>query len=144
MPRKTARVNWHTLWPRMLASLKSILERDMTTRSVISSYFTQVERKTGWDALLADNVVFTSFTSPNQQLSGKQTFIEATKQFYSSIQSFEVKGLLVEGSQGCALTRYRLQGPAGAFESDVAEIYSVRNGKIASLGIYFDPAPFPK
>ena len=144
MPRETARLNWHTLWPRMLASLKSILERDMTTRNVISSYFKRLERKAGWDALLADNVVFTSFTSPNQQLSGKQSFIEATKRFYSSIQSFEVRSLLVEGSQACALTRYTLQGPAGAFESDVAEIYSVRGGKIDSLGIYFDSAPFPK
>ena len=116
----------------------------MSTRNVISSYFKRLDRKTGWDALLAEDVMFTSFTSPSRQLSGKQTFIEATKQFYSSIQSFEVRSLLVEGSQACALTRYQLQGPAGPFESDVAEIYSVRDGKIASLGIYFDSAPFLK
>lgn len=116
----------------------------MTTRTVIESYFQRLERKTGWDALLADNVMFTSYTSPNRQLSGKHTFIEATKQFYSSIQSFVVRSLLVEGSNACALTRYHLQGPAGPFASDVAEIYSVRDGKIDSLGIYFDSAPFPK
>lgn len=116
----------------------------MTTRNVITSYFKLLERKTGWDVLLADHVVFTSFTSPNQRLSGKETFLEATRRFYSSIQSFEVKSLLVEGSNACALTRYQLQGPVGTFASDVAEIYSVRDGKIDSLGIYFDSAPFPK
>jgi len=30
------------------------------------------------------------------------------------------------------------------FASDVAEFFSVAGGKIASLAIYFDSAPFPK
>jgi ketosteroid isomerase-like protein len=50
----------------------------------------------------------------------------------------------VEGPKACALTRYQLQGPADVFQSDVAEIFTVRDGKIDSLGIYFDSAPFPK
>jgi hypothetical protein len=28
--------------------------------------------------------------------------------------------------------------------SDVAEVFQVRDGKIAALDIYFDAAPFPK
>jgi ketosteroid isomerase-like protein len=116
----------------------------MSTRTVVETYFKQLERKTGWEPLLADTVVFTSFTIPNKEIAGKQAYLEATKRFYGSIQSFQLRGLIVEGPKACALTRYQLRGPAGVFQSDVAEVYTVRDGKIDSLGIYFDSAPFPK
>lgn len=116
----------------------------MSTRTLIETYFKALERKTGWESLLSDDVVFTSYAIPNRQIAGKQAYIEATKRFYGSIQSFELRGLIVEGSKGCAQTRYRLNGPTGPFQSDVAEIFTVREGKIDSLGIYFDSAPFPK
>ena len=51
----------------------------------------------------------------------------------------------VDGDKACALTRYQLQRPGSpAFESNVAEIFRVRDGKIVSFDIYFDSAPFPK
>ena len=61
------------------------------------------------------------------------------------IKAFEVKAILVDGERACALTRYELQVPGGpAFERQVAELFEVRDGKIKSLDIYFDSAPFPK
>ena len=53
---------------------------------------------------------------------------------------------MIEGTKACALTRYQLQPPNGgaSFASDVAEVFSVRGGKIGSFDIYFDSAPFPK
>ena len=58
----------------------------------------------------------------------------------------QLRDLLVDGERACALTRYMVRPPNGApeFPSDVAELFTVRNGKIASLGIYFDTAPYPK
>lgn len=54
--------------------------------------------------------------------------------------------LMLDGVRACALNHYELQPPnaGSAFGSDVAEIFEVRNGKIDSLGIYFDSSPFPK
>jgi ketosteroid isomerase-like protein len=144
MPRETAGLSWRRLWPRMLATLKSLLELSMSTRNVVESYFKALETRKGWESLLTADVVFTSFTIPNRQITGKPAYIEATKRFYSTIQSFELRGLIVEGSKACAQTRYQLKGPAGVFQSDVAEIFTVRDGKIDTLGIYFDSAPFPK
>jgi ketosteroid isomerase-like protein len=62
------------------------------------------------------------------------------------IAGVELRSLIVEGEKACALTRYRLSPPkdAPAFTSDVAEVFSVRDDKIASFDIYFDSAPFPK
>jgi ketosteroid isomerase-like protein len=117
----------------------------MTTKDTIESYFRHLERKDGWDALLAEDIAFTSFTSPIKRVSGRAQYLEATKRFYSSIASVEVRDVIVDGERACALTRYRIQRPgAAAFESDVAEVFGVRDGKIRSLDIYFDPAPFPK
>ena len=62
------------------------------------------------------------------------------------ITSVAVRDLLTDGDKATALTRYKLRPPNGAppFETDVAEVFAVKNGKIASFDIYFDSAPFPK
>jgi ketosteroid isomerase-like protein len=117
----------------------------MTTRETIQSYCEGLKRKSGWDALLSDEMVFTSFTSPIKHVTGKAAYLEATKRFFSMIKALEVKTILVEGERACVLTRYELQVPGGpTFESQVAELFEVRDGKIKSLDIYFDSAPFPK
>lgn len=118
----------------------------MTTRETIQAYFERLARKDGWEASLADDMTFTSFTSPARQLRGKAAYLDGTKRFYSMIAGVELRSLIVDGEKACALTRYRLSPPkdAPAFTSDVAEVFSVRDDKIASFDIYFDSAPFPK
>jgi len=117
----------------------------MTTKDTIQGYFNCLKQKTEWESFLSDDMIFTSYTSPIKQVRGKEAYIEATKRFYSMIISVEVKDLMIEGEKACALTRYELQPPKGnTFISDVAEIFTVKNGKIDSFAIYFDSAPFPK
>ena len=117
----------------------------MTTRMVVQGYFDRLAKRDGWESALTDDVVFTSFTSPVKEVRGKQPFLESTKRFYSMIRSFELRDLIVDGDRAVALTRYQLGGPGGAsFSSDVAEVFTVANGKITSFAIYFDSAPFPK
>jgi ketosteroid isomerase-like protein len=117
----------------------------MTTRDTVEGYFSSLKQRKGWEAFLSDDVSFTSFTSPIRQVSGRAAFLEATKRFYSMITAVEVRDLLVDGDQACALTTYQLQSPGGhGFRSDVAEVFAVRDGKISSFDIYFDSSPFPK
>jgi endo-1,4-beta-mannosidase len=91
-------------------------------------------------------MVFTSFTSPSRKLRGKTEFIQGTRGFYSMIKSLEVRHLIVDGDQACALTRYELQPPNGTapFLSDVAEHFAVQDDKIVAFSIYFDTQPYPK
>ena len=118
----------------------------MTTKETIQRYFEALREKQHWESFFADDIVFTSYTSPVRQLNGRETCIQATKRFYSMIVNVSVRDLIVEGDKACALTHYELRPPTGApaFESDVAEVFSVSNGKIISFGIYFDSAPYPK
>ena len=118
----------------------------MTTKETIQRYFDALKQKKGWESFLGDDIAFTSYTSPVKQLKGRDPYLQATKRFYSMIESIDVRELIVEGEAACALSRYKLRPPTGApaFESDVAEIFSVSNGKINSFAIYFDTAPYPK
>src|SRR5437588_13065029 len=96
----------------------------MTTKAAIEGYFAGLRQKKGWDSFLADDVVFTSFTSPVKQVTGKGAYLESTKRFYGGIVTFEVRDLLIDGDRVCALTRYELQRPqVPAFESHVAEAF---------------------
>lgn len=117
----------------------------MTTKETIQAYFNALIEKKNWESFLADDFEFTSFTSPVKQTKGRDTYLQVTKRFYSMITKVELKNLLVEGESACAFTHYDLQPPnRPAFASDVAELFVVKDGKIVSLGIYFDTAPFPK
>lgn len=117
----------------------------MTTRETVQGYFDGVRRRQGWESFLADGIAFTSFTSPVRQVRGKAEFLEATRRFYPTIASFRINELILDGERACALTRYELQPPGKApFASDVAELFTVKDGKIDSFAIYFDTAPYPK
>ena len=143
----TARDGHRRGWTGSLARLEEALigERARTPAETVRSYFEALQRKQGWQGFLADDVVFTSFTSPGKQLHGKAAYLESTRRFFSMVAGVEVGDLIVQDDKVCALTRYELQSPQGArFHSDVAEILAVRDGTIRSLGIYFDSAPFPK
>ena len=117
----------------------------MTTRDTIQGYFENLSAKSGWEAFLSDDMAFTSFTSPIKRITGRDAYVEATKGFFSMIKALEIKSILVDGERACTFTRYELQAPNGpAFDSHVAEVFAVRDGKIKSLEIYIDSAPFPK
>jgi ketosteroid isomerase-like protein len=118
----------------------------MTTRQTVQTYFDRLASRHGWESTLADDMVFSSFTSPAKRVAGRDAFLQATRRFYSMIVGVDVRDLMVDGDRACALTRYELQPPngGGRFTSDVAEVFSVRNDKIASFDIYFDTAPYPR
>ena len=115
----------------------------MTTKETVQQYLDAIQN--GFESLLSDDARFTSFTSPVREVTGKAAFVAATKNFYSKVAGFEVRDLMTDGDRACALTRYQVRGPGGGtFASDVAEIFTVKHGKIDSLSIYFDRTPYPR
>ncbi len=68
---------------------------DMATQETIQSYFSCLKQKKGWESLLADDLVFTSFTNPIKKVSGREAYLESTRRFYSMIAAFEVKDLVL-------------------------------------------------
>ena len=118
----------------------------MTTREIIEAYFDRLAHGHDWQALLAPDLAFTSFASPNRQLTGREAFVNGTRRFYGMIERVELRDLIVDADRACALTHYQLAPPNGGpgFHSDIAEVFTVRQDRIASLAIYFDTAPYGK
>lgn len=117
----------------------------MKTKSVVERYLEALGNGTGWSDFFRDDVTFISHVVPAKRVEGRAAFLESTRRFYSMIAGFEVVALIAEDDRVCALTRYKLQVPHGpSFSSEVAEIFKVVDGKIASFEIYFDSSPFPK
>jgi ketosteroid isomerase-like protein len=127
------------------AGAQSMREARMSTNDIVQQYFEALAQRGTWQSFLADGLRFTSFTSPVKELTGKAAYLETTRRFFSMVVSVELRDLVVQGDKACALTRYQLQAPSGTrFQSDVAEVFTVRQGKIETFGIYFDTAPFPR
>lgn len=117
----------------------------METRDVVLHYLDSVRAKQGWERLLADELQFTNVTDPVKRATGKQASLEGIRRFYGMVKAMEVERVIVDGDQACALTRYELRPPIGpTFESHIAEVFEVSNGKIQSYGIHFDSAPYPQ
>jgi hypothetical protein len=113
---------------------------------VVRTYFDRLANHSGWEGMLADDMTFTSFTSPVKVVNGRDPFLASTKRFYSSIGGVDVRRLDVADDRIYALTRYviRPPSPAPSFNTDVAEVFQVKDGRISALDIYFDSAPYPK
>ncbi len=117
----------------------------MTIKDTLHAYYKSFETKTGWLDFFTEDVVFTSYTSPLRQLKGKAAFGSGIQRFVSSVRALRVRDMLVDGEKACCLVRYEIQPPQGpSFESDVAEIFTFKDGKFDTFGIYFDSTPYPK
>lgn len=116
----------------------------MTTRQTIDNYFTALTTGNGWQDHLADQVEFINHSAPVTHVTGRDAYVESTQGFYAMAETVDVQEIMIDGNRACVLTRYRLQPPVSdPFISDIAEVFTVDEGKIQSLAIYFDSAPFP-
>ena len=117
----------------------------MSTKDVVLRYLASVSAGEGWESFFGDELQFTNFAYPVKRATGKTASLEGIRRFYGMVKAMEVERVIAEGDQACALTRYELQPPNGpAFESHIAEVFEVSDGKIQSFGIYFDTAPYPQ
>jgi len=112
----------------------------MDAKELLRKYFKMLYEG-DWESLLAEDMTFTNNGKENPP--GKNVYIEATKRFMKSAKSVKVKQLVVEGNSACALTSYGLVSPSGKTSTcEVAEFFTVSDGKIQSNSIIFDVAAF--
>lgn len=112
----------------------------MATKETVQSFYDALKHKKDWESFLAGGM---TFINNGKQIQGEAASIEGIRRFYSMVQSLEVKELLIEGEKASAVVRYALRSPKGhTFSSDVAEFFTVQNGKFVAFAIYFDTAPY--
>ncbi|WP_346320595.1 nuclear transport factor 2 family protein [Chitinophaga sp. YIM B06452] len=117
-----------------------------TTKQLLDIYYEGFVRKEGWESVIADDFTFIGGDmTQNVPLAGKAAYIEVIKRFSRAFRRMHVKEMIVEGENACVIGNYDFTFPNGAnINGDVAEIWKARNGKLASLSIWFDTLTFDK
>lgn len=112
----------------------------MKIREVIDSYYLGINQKNGWEDRIGDNM---TFNGPKTKTTGKAAYIQATAEFLKLVKSVEIKRLIIEGENACAVANYELVSPNGTNANfDIVEIFTVINSSITASRIFFDTAAF--
>jgi ketosteroid isomerase-like protein len=111
----------------------------MSTRSLVQSYYNSLREKDDtWQSLYAEDAVFCD-ASRTLDANGKAAVIQSFVPFLKGVHDVRVKQMIVEEGNACAIIAYVYVNPKGEkLNQDVAEVWEVRDGKLAKLTIYFD------
>ena len=92
------------------------------------------EKNDVWKDLYSDDAIFSD--AVNSVTEGKEAVFQSFTPFLKGVGN--KKELIVEES-ACAIVGYKYVNPKGErMAQDVAEIWEVKNDKLAKLTIYFD------
>ena len=115
----------------------------MTVKEIIQDFYSGLAQKNdAWQKNLAEDVVF-SDASKKLHAEGKEAFIQSFNPFLRSVEKVQVKQLIAEGADACAVVSYDYVSPTGnKLHQDDAEVWKVIDGKIVALTMYFDITEF--
>jgi len=116
----------------------------MTTKDLLETYYKGFAEKKDWESVIADDFKFIggdmTKTTP---VVGKTAYVEVIKRFSQMWKTMRVKEMIVDGDNACVIGNYDYVFPNGnSINGNVAEIWTAKNGKLASLTIYFDTQTF--
>jgi len=117
-----------------------------STKQLLETYYKGFAQKQGWESVIADDFKFIggdmTKTAP---AVGKAAYIEVIKRFSRAFQTMRVKEMIIDGENACVVGNYDFKFPNGvSINGDVAEIWKAKNGKLASLTIFFDTLTFDR
>ncbi len=119
----------------------SILSSLSEVKNLLERYYEGLSKKGDWHSMLSEKILLTGTIA--KESTGKEQFVN--NNFFKMVRGLNVKIMIVENDNACAVVDYDLMSPKGkSFTSEVAEIWKAKDGKLESLAIYFDTAQFQK
>jgi ketosteroid isomerase-like protein len=117
---------------------------NQVTRQLLETYYKGFMEKANWENVIADDFEYVGGDMSNTQpLVGKQAYMEVIKRFSSRFVAMRVKQMIVEGDKACVIGNYDFVFPNGfKINGNVSENWTVENGKLKSLTLYFDTLTF--
>ena len=106
---------------------------------VIKSYYSSQSNKDDkWKDLWSDDAVF-SDASQTLLAKGKEAVIQSFTPFLKGVAALKISQMIVEGEKACFIISYTYVNQKNEeMDQDVAEVWEVRDGKLAKVTIYFD------
>lgn len=120
------------------------MENQVTTRQLLENYYKGFAEKASWESVIADDFEYVGGDMNNiQPVFGKQAYIEIIKRFSQRFEKMSVKQMVIEGDKASVIGNYDFVFPNGLkINGNVSENWTVENGKLKSLTLYFDTLTF--
>ena len=95
-----------------------------------------------WADMVSENI---TFTGPVDQVKGKEAFIELNKNFFPMVRGYEPLNAFGNGTYASLEGTFKVATPKGnEIELLMAEVYTIEDGKIKSVRVYYDAEEFRK
>jgi len=120
------------------------MKNQATTRQLLESYYKGFAEKANWENTIADDFEYVGGDMNNiKPIVGKQAYIEIIKRFSQRFEAMRVKQMVIEGDKASVIGNYDFQFPNGVkINGNVSENWTVKEGKLQSLTLYFDTLTF--
>jgi len=120
------------------------MENQTITKQLLDNYYQGFAAKANWEDTIADDFQYVGGDMTNTKpVVGKQAYVEIIKRFSQRFQSMRVKQMIIEGDKASVIGNYDFQFPNGQeINGNVSENWTVKNGKLQSLTLYFDTLTF--
>jgi ketosteroid isomerase-like protein len=120
------------------------MENQSITKQLLDNYYKGFAEKANWEHTIADDFQYVGGDMTNTQpVVGKQAYVEIIKRFSQRFQSMRVKQMIIDGDKASVIGNYDFQFPNGQkINGNVSENWTVKNGKLQSLTLYFDTLTF--
>jgi ketosteroid isomerase-like protein len=95
-----------------------------------------------WENLVDNNV---TFKGPVEEVKGKEAFIELNKGFFPMVRGYEHLHSFGNDQFASLEGTFKVATPKGnEIELLMAEVYTIEDGKIKSVRVYYDAEEFRK
>ncbi|SKC63239.1 nuclear transport factor 2 family protein [Ohtaekwangia koreensis] len=120
------------------------MENQALTKQLLENYYKGFAEKANWEDTIADDFQYVGGDMTNTQpVVGKQAYVEIIKRFSQRFQAMRVKQMIIDGDKASVIGNYDFQFPNGQrINGNVSENWTVKNGKLQSLTLYFDTLTF--
>lgn len=120
------------------------MKKSTSTKDILEIYYRGFAQKQGWDIVIADDFKFVGGDmTKTEPITGKQAYIDIISRFSRLFKAMRVKEMIIDGDKACVIGNYDYVFPNGkSINGDVAEIWRVKDGKLAELTIFFDTLTF--
>ncbi|WP_160717798.1 nuclear transport factor 2 family protein [Chitinophaga solisilvae] len=120
------------------------MEKSQETRELLETYYQGFAEKANWESVIADDFQYIGGDMTNiAPVTGKQAYVEIIKRFSQRFEAMRVQRMIVEDDRAAVIGNYDFVFPNGVkINGNVAEFWTVSNGKLSSLTLYFDTLTF--
>ena len=114
------------------------------TKQLLDTYYKGFAEKASWETPLQMTFQYIGGDMTNTKpVIGKQGYIDINKRFSQRFESMRVKEMIIDNNKASVIGNYDFQFPNGQqLNGNVSENWTIKNGKLQSLTLYFDTMTF--